>query len=110
MTFTTDQREKLNGRNAFLFPFFLYKILDRMEYSEEGATLGAIRNYVRTGEVKEFPTDYILASVALDQFIEFYDEEARKYLKKCDVNQRNASQSHKNRTTDNEQNKHPTYG
>ena len=89
--FSKEDMQKLNGRNGYIFPFSLNSLLNSMTAEEEGITNRAIRKYVQTGEVTEInPRSF--PYVALNQFIEFYDKEALKYINRCKTNQRTAQE------------------
>lgn len=100
--FNDEEMQKLNERNGYIFPFSLNSLLNTMTVEEEGITSRAIRQYVQTRKVTEInPKSF--PYVALNQFIEFYDKEALKYLNKCKTNQKTAIARE-------EAKKHPKYG
>ena len=80
--FTDEEMNWLRGegasRHGFIFPFSLNTLLDAMSEEEEGLTLSAIRNFVNTGEIVEL-FKYVYAPIALNQFIETYMKDARKF-------------------------------
>ena len=81
--FTDEEIGWLNGidssRHGFIFPFSLNAVLDAMSEEEEGVTLAAIRKFVKNGEVVDLFA-YALAPIALNQFIEVYMKDARKFV------------------------------
>ncbi len=81
--FTDEETSWLRGegasRHGFIFPFSLNALLDAMSEEEEGVTLSAIRKFVNYGEIVEL-FQYALAPIALNQFIEIYMKDARKFV------------------------------
>ena len=81
--FTDEEISWLRGegasRHGFIFPFSLNSLLDAMSEEEEGITLAAIRKFVNVGEVVDL-FQYALAPIALNQFIEVYMKDARKFV------------------------------
>jgi hypothetical protein len=81
--FTDEELDWLRGigasRHGFIFPFSLNALLDAMSEEEEGVTLSAIRKFVKNGEIVEL-FQYAYAPIALNQFIETYMKDARKFV------------------------------
>ena len=107
--YTKEELERLNGRDGYIFPFFLHSILSKMEYDEEGRTMVAIRKYVESGQRPSLESHYVAGNFALDQFIDFYDKKSIAWLKKSDQNKINGARSHENRKANRDPNQHPIY-
>jgi hypothetical protein len=112
MNYTSEEMEKLQGKNSFLLQKSLYEDLKLMSDSETNYIMMSIFEYVINGVIPELDdVKHRFIKGAFNRFVLAYDNDSIKWLKSCKKKSDNKKADWQKRKIDSQDNptEHPKY-